>query len=192
MAAFASYLQERRRLREGEGMEYKESRGEGREGGREGEREGDTNRPRPPSRRLVSPQETKDAILLSSPLFPSAACACLIFERGKSRTGRAISAIERGCADSVIRPTSSAHSDRYRLKHYMYPHTPEGIIQLDGLYRWDLHFVDMVDRIHLQNVRRKNSATNCGISEKICKKNPAIDMKAYWCRMHKISYLTLR
>ena len=67
MAAFASYLQERRRW---EGMEYKESREERR--GEEGQAE--WRGPQSamaaflPDGRLVSPQETKDAILLSSSL----------------------------------------------------------------------------------------------------------------------------
>ena len=86
-------------------MEYKESREEGQRGTPIG-----NGRP-PPSRRLVSPQETKDAILLSP-------CYCLIFERGKRRRERAISAIERGCAVYVCdQPNSSTHPDL--LKHYL-------------------------------------------------------------------------
>ena len=107
MAAFASYLQERRRW---EGMEYKESREERRRGEGQEERRG--------------PQSAMAAFLpdgwcrlkrqktpFSSPLLsPPPATHCLIFERGKRRRGKGnlCHAIERGCVVSVIRPTGVA------------------------------------------------------------------------------------
>ena len=87
-------------------MEYKEREQRGRAAG-------DPNRQWPAAirhreRRLVSPQLKRQKTPFSS-LSP---CYCLIFERGKSRRERAISAEERGCAVYVCdQPTSSTHPD---------------------------------------------------------------------------------